>query len=422
MYVLTTFFSVVEILICFLYYSCFNTLKSISKKHIGIIILTMGVLTTVVNWCTDSSIANLALTIFTVLIVSMFYRQTITLKLFLCVTYIIFSIMVELIVGLILSFAFLDGQDFMFRQDISMPVFLICHYVIKFIIVVIVGVITKKRKGSTLNYIYIQLSVIPALSILLTCIFIEKNKDNLSANMPYCISITLILLIINVMTYMIFYKYGKVSRENYENSIVAETMRYREDYYESVDKWQDEIRKIRHDMKNQLLGIMSNLENDNDVLDELQGVMQKVTENNQIIFTGNQTIDSIIKAKYDEMEELHIKFDYDIKMPPVLKMTSGDIGILFGNAFDNAIESCKKCEEKQRYIKLKLFYYNTTVVFIMENYTISDKKTLKTSKKDKNNHGYGLKSMERIAEKYNGSVNVSIENNTFLLKTIFWNV
>ena len=42
-----------------------------------------------------------------------------------------------------------------------------------------------------------------------------------------------------------------------------------------------------------------------------------------------------------------------------------------------------------------------------------------TSKKDKINHGFGLKSIQLITNKYNGSLSLKIDNNIFILDIIF---
>ena len=47
--------------------------------------------------------------------------------------------------------------------------------------------------------------------------------------------------------------------------------------------------------------------------------------------------------------------------------------------------------------------------------------SLKTTKTDASNHGYGLKSIEAIAEKYSGTLSVKAENGEFILSVSLCN-
>jgi len=50
-----------------------------------------------------------------------------------------------------------------------------------------------------------------------------------------------------------------------------------------------------------------------------------------------------------------------------------------------------------------------------------DVNNLKTTKEQKNEHGYGLKSIKTLALKYNGNLSISCENNEFVLSVILVN-
>lgn len=90
-------------------------------------------------------------------------------------------------------------------------------------------------------------------------------------------------------------------------------------------------------------------------------------------------------------------------------MPSIDIFSLIGNAMDNAIEAELKENKNQRLISMRLYKEDNFVLFEMQNYCSHIKEldeNLKTSKKDKKYHGYGIKGMKYITKKYHGTFNI----------------
>ncbi|HJB23633.1 ATP-binding protein [Jeotgalibaca ciconiae] len=101
-----------------------------------------------------------------------------------------------------------------------------------------------------------------------------------------------------------------------------------------------------------------------------------------------------------------------------------DLTSLFGNAIDNAIEHVQKIEDKdKRLITLKLTSKGKMAVLRVDNYCIDELDMVgdlpRTSKRDKENHGYGLKSIQYIAKKYNGNTTINLEDNWFTLSVVF---
>ena len=86
-----------------------------------------------------------------------------------------------------------------------------------------------------------------------------------------------------------------------------------------------------------------------------------------------------------------------------------DICIIFGNALDNAIEACKKIENKsERYIHIKNVVLPEYMLLNISNSFSGEFKTenalFVTTKKDSENHGFGLKNIRSSVEKYGGTM------------------
>ena len=100
-----------------------------------------------------------------------------------------------------------------------------------------------------------------------------------------------------------------------------------------------------------------------------------------------------------------------------------DICSVFGNALDNAIESVLKLPDKEkRLIRIAVYTQNNFLMIRVENYFEGplqmEDGEFKTTKRDKGRHGYGIKSIHCIAEKYGGSVSAEAQDNWFHLRVL----
>lgn len=105
-------------------------------------------------------------------------------------------------------------------------------------------------------------------------------------------------------------------------------------------------------------------------------------------------------------------------------MHVADICTIFGNALDNAIESVITLEDqKKRMIHVTLREQKNFILINIANYIekeigLNHGEFPKTTKKDRENHGYGLKSIRQTIEKYHGTMSVQAKNNWFELRIL----
>ncbi|MBQ8301071.1 MAG: ATP-binding protein, partial [Clostridia bacterium] len=84
-------------------------------------------------------------------------------------------------------------------------------------------------------------------------------------------------------------------------------------------------------------------------------------------------------------------------------LDAGDIVILFGNILDNAIEAAERTEKK--IIILNIQKQGEYVSIYMENsFDGKFDSALVTNKSNKQEHGFGLKNVRKIVDKYNGMI------------------
>ena len=99
-----------------------------------------------------------------------------------------------------------------------------------------------------------------------------------------------------------------------------------------------------------------------------------------------------------------------------------DLCVLVGNLLDNAIEACQKID-KQKRIQVSFKQEGNFLNVIIKNTYIDEKNNdLLTTKDNKLNHGYGIKSVRSIVEKYEGTFKIIKNNGYFIVSVLLKNV
>lgn len=193
-------------------------------------------------------------------------------------------------------------------------------------------------------------------------------------------------------------------------------------YYEHLEEKSQELRDFRHDMKNHLLCLNVFLERGDieEAREYLASISTVLSKRKEVISTGNVIFDALLSEKLEVANSFGIQFFMDISIREKLKIENVDWCILFGNSIDNAIEACQRLEHSEKIIYIKMVSKGNVVTVRMvnpiETTPIKINGSYKSCKEDeKGDHGLGIENMKRVAEKYNGYLNVEHTNNKFYL-------
>lgn len=236
-----------------------------------------------------------------------------------------------------------------------------------------------------------------------------------------------VLLVINILNYYIYQKMQLRADETMNHELLKQQNDYYKARNEETRRQWETLRKIKHDMENSYVLELSYLENGMyEELQELyQDVIGRMKNQKTMINTGNIGIDSVVSFKLEMAEELHIEVEKEVRAGGEIYISNGDLNILIGNLFDNAIEAASKLPEKDRKIKLKINSDATALLFEISNtfdgkICKNAKGEIVTSKPDEKNHGIGLLAVREIVNRYNGTVAAEQEGNVFVVKIILY--
>ena len=176
-----------------------------------------------------------------------------------------------------------------------------------------------------------------------------------------------------------------------------------------------------HDIKHQIRTLSSGGRvADQSALDDLA---HEVAIYDSAIETGNEALDTILTEKSLICEHAHITLSCIVDGASLDFVAPSDLYAFFGNALDNAIEAVSALEnDERRSISLVVKRRGSMVSIHAENF-FDGRLTFfgglpRTTKADVANHGFGIKSMRLIAEKYEGSLTTSAENGIFRLDAV----
>lgn len=184
----------------------------------------------------------------------------------------------------------------------------------------------------------------------------------------------------------------------------------------------DIVNQKYHDLKHQinLLKSGADSEKSEEYLEQMEREIKSYETQNK---TGNKVLDTILTSKSMHCQRHGIELKFMGEGQLLDFMEDMDISALFGNMLDNAIESVVKIKEKEkRLIALHVIQDRQFIRIRTENYCEEDVQFQDglpiTTKKDRRFHGYGMKSMKTIVEKYGGSVVAGKTDNWFELKIL----
>ncbi len=204
----------------------------------------------------------------------------------------------------------------------------------------------------------------------------------------------------------------------HENSTMRDFIDNKMRYYEMSHDGIVALQTKCHDLKHQINAIRSTA-GKNSFDQYLTELEESINSYSTVVECGHSTIDVVLTEKNILCTSANVKFSYMIDGAIFSFLTDREIYSLFGNALDNALEATAKVPDaSRRMITLKSNERGGFVVLLVENtyegeLNIGD--DLPRTTKKETGHGFGLRSIQRLAEKHGGSMSVRAENGVFRL-------
>lgn len=234
---------------------------------------------------------------------------------------------------------------------------------------------------------------------------------------------SVLLLVCDILLTIVQFGVFQRTQLEWENAVVGEMFRAGEKQRMMSKQNIDIINRKCHDLKHQLAAIRAygtSGEAQDKYFDEIE---RSVMIYDSIVKTGNESIDVVLTEKCLYCEENKIRLTYTLNGADFDFMCPTDIYSLFGNALDNAIESVLKTTLDNRVINMRAVSQKGVLQLEIENYCEQMPRFVDgmpvTTKSDKDYHGFGVKSIRFVAEKYKGNVFFGQQGKMFQLRILF---
>lgn len=225
------------------------------------------------------------------------------------------------------------------------------------------------------------------------------------------IAVMLFAVLLFVVIRLAIKRYSEKKLESYQNDLLQK-------HYNEVENMYRQMRGWRHDYKNHIAAMKIHLDEGNyellgNYLNELNMDLSTV---DTVLKTGNVMVDAILNSKISLAESKNISVDAVASVPEKIRVSDTDICVIIGNLLDNAIEACCKLENSnERFIRIYIGLLKQHLYISVSN-SVGGKikkegKTYFTTKNE--NHGFGLKRIDKIVSKYGGYINRQDETDVF---------
>lgn len=394
--------------------------ERIVKKHIETIAFVgYFILSSSIYLIINIPIANFAVNIISVFLITFMYTSSIKKKVLVDVlTYIFMAGAETLVVTLTgqLNFSIIE------RSDYNSIFGIVVINVLKYVVSIAISGFKNIKSGNTLPLVYwVSLLIMPISSLFMLVVIFQS--EGLAV---YKITLSVVgVLIINFTVFFLFDRLSNSFQEKQEREFVEQQNRYYEKQLEIINTSLENSSILRHDMKNHLQAIFTDIENGNmrEAQQHISDISDVYNTGNKIIHTGYPTIDSIVNFKLQAAKQNEVRVSVNSTLPKGLNISSYDSTVIFGNLIDNALQAVSLVPEN-KFIDIALHYSKGMLIIKISNPFVNEIKKsgdkVITSKKDKKNHGYGLTSVKEAVEKYNGTIEINPVDNIFTVTAILY--
>lgn len=254
------------------------------------------------------------------------------------------------------------------------------------------------------------------LCTLMSTILLTYERYNSAAVRRLTIRLGLAVLPFVFMTSLVLLLSVLVLSEHERLERAGRLAEQRESYYQTLRRQEQQVRILRHDMRNHITAVRGLLERGET---EKAGAYLEQISGSPALAGGarlceNETANAVLSAKREELERLGLTADFAVSLPGSLPIADTDLCALLGNALDNAMESASRSRDRK--IVLRCRVEKGLFMLRVENAADGEiRDDLSTTKPEKGEHGFGLACMREIAERCGGSLEAKAAGGRFEL-------
>lgn len=423
---------IIEIVCYFTFFDIFAVKRKLSKSKI---IITVFLLVLFLRLCIyflrNYTIIKILITIIIILL-SMLYLYKISTIKALILTFFVQGILaiIDYIIIMILAKLYGDITALESASALIGRLIIILSRLILFVGLIILSRISTKKNNSVTADMsdkeWIQFLIFPIFTIcavmLMTSSVIKSYHSDIIA-IYYIIAIGLI-----VLNLVVFHLISEIL-ENSRNMKEAEALRQQSigqlELYNSMRENYNIQRQRTHEYKNQIvcMDMLMKKKDYSKLEDYIGNISDGLDAQLDMVDTNNDVVNAIFNAKYYEAIKNDVLVVLKINDLSDIKISDNDIVTILSNLLDNAIEAAKQCDIGKRIVKIKMLYEDAVLSIAVSNSykaepVLTEDGYIRTTKKDREEHGWGMRNVVTTLEKYNAEYIIDYKNGEFVFSII----
>lgn len=158
----------------------------------------------------------------------------------------------------------------------------------------------------------------------------------------------------------------------------------------------------------------------------VNSISAPIDELSDTTWSGVDIVDAILNHTVLEAQRQGIEIDVNAEFPKDCNITSDDLCVILFNLLDNAMEAClrrmRQTGNPPR-IEVTIRRIHQFLIIKIQNPCIPPRKLFgifPTTKADARHHGIGLRNVREKVEKYNGSLEIDVEDDVFTITALLF--
>ncbi len=293
---------------------------------------------------------------------------------------------------------------------------LICYGGVYLLLFALFRSFTRRRSENFDNKIKTAFSV----GVLLLCIGMSRlTQDNPDRNLMAQFAECLYAVLCDALLLML--QFGVMERARLSGNVdeLRLILQKQQAQYEAKKDSMELVNEKYHDLKAMLRGFRGQIP-----AEQMKHLEQEVNNYDFYVHTGNTALDVLLSEYRARCTAQNIQLTCYVGGTDLNFVEELDLYSLFSNILNNAVEAVSQLPpEQERFITLTARRENNIVTIHAENPcigTVEFRDGLPQSQRDPDYHGFGMRSMERVAEKYGGSLIAKQSGDIFYLDIILF--
>jgi len=245
------------------------------------------------------------------------------------------------------------------------------------------------------------------------------SNDNKREHLDFLIASEIGIIFINILCLYITVNLSETHKREEQLIIDQRQSEYSGQYAQMIKEQYEQTRRLRHDMKqyaDTVRGLLKagNMKAAEALVDEQTEILSSIST---VINVDNDFLNAILNSKLSFAKSKNIDVLCSVENG-ISGIEDIDLCNLVGNLLDNAITAAEKCNPDSRLIEVNISSSGSRLIVTVRNSiccsVLNENPKLKSTKQDTSKHGFGIKTIKYLAEKYNGRFDYYEEGRRFV--------